>query len=226
MYTVGMSRLPKRFLKFVTVDEVTGCHNWTGTRTKGYGVLRLPGSRRYHRAHKVALLGPWTTYPEGTRLIRHLCNNKGCVNPAHLRLGTDRENHADRVADATAYTAAGEDHGNTRLTNKEVAALWNEYWAGGTTYQQLAKKYDIAKCTVSHIISGRSWTSVTDLLPRPPEEHPRVNNLRNAVRKLTNSQVREIRQRYAEGGVTQAELGEEYGVHQVTIGKIIREERY
>jgi DNA invertase Pin-like site-specific DNA recombinase len=160
------------------------------------------------------------------KLIRHLCNNKACVNPRHLRLGTERENHEDRIAAGTAYTAAAEDHGNTRLTNKDVAALWTEYWAGGITYEALAEKYGIAKCTVSHIISGRNWSTVTSKLPKPSGRHPSVANLRRAVRKLSNEQVEELRQRYAEGGVSQSELAAEYKVSQPTVGKIVRGERY
>lgn len=40
--------------------------------------------------------------------------------------------------------------------------------------------------------------------------------------KLTDEQVREIRARYAAGGVTQKQLGREFGVGQTTISAILR----
>jgi len=48
---------------------------------------------------------------------------------------------------------------------------------------------------------------------------------RNPASKLTDVQVKEIRQRYAAGGVTQEQLGTEYGVSFQAISKIVRGER-
>jgi len=44
---------------------------------------------------------------------------------------------------------------------------------------------------------------------------------RNGTAKLTESEVREIRKVYAEGGVSYAKLGETYGVHKMTVAQII-----
>ena len=43
----------------------------------------------------------------------------------------------------------------------------------------------------------------------------------NGCSKLTDEQVKEIREKYSQGGPTQQKLGEEYGVHFTVISSII-----
>lgn len=88
----------------------TGCWPWTGKLTdNGYGRSRVKenGGWRTAGAHQVAhylATGRWERRSEG-RLVRHLCHNRRCCNPAHLRGGTPLENAFDR-----AERRAGRDH--------------------------------------------------------------------------------------------------------------------
>ncbi|WP_313011371.1 HNH endonuclease signature motif containing protein [Brevundimonas sp.] len=70
--------------------------------TNGYGQSRIKKDGRWRGAgaHQVAYYqatGRWERQAEG-RLIRHLCHNRLCCNPAHLRGGTPAENGEDRIA--------------------------------------------------------------------------------------------------------------------------------
>ncbi|MFC5374753.1 HNH endonuclease signature motif containing protein [Brevundimonas faecalis] len=79
------------------------CWPWTGgLMTNGYGQtrVRMQGRWRSAGAHQVAYYlatGVWERRADG-RLVRHLCHNRLCCNPAHLRGGTALDNAWDRQA--------------------------------------------------------------------------------------------------------------------------------
>ena len=72
-----------------------GCWLWTAGGTKaGYGLFHPSTVKVYaHRYSYVLANGP---IPEGM-VVRHDCDTPRCVNPAHLRLGTNADNVRDRV---------------------------------------------------------------------------------------------------------------------------------
>ena len=78
------------------VDTEGDCWQWLGAKNaKGYGFFRIAGVlQRAHRASYEMLVGP---IPPGLT-IDHLCLNKSCVNPAHLKVVTMRENLQRRHA--------------------------------------------------------------------------------------------------------------------------------
>lgn len=78
------------------IEQTETCWNWIGgKRRKGYGAVEWDGRKR--GAHQVAwelVNGP---IPPGKHVL-HSCDNPSCVRISHLRLGTNKENHAERVA--------------------------------------------------------------------------------------------------------------------------------
>jgi hypothetical protein len=86
--------LPERFWE--KVEKTDTCWNWTGQRNElGYGLMWLNGKGGY-RAHRMAYelsIGP---IPEGM-VIDHRCHNASCVNPAHLRACTQKQNSEHKI---------------------------------------------------------------------------------------------------------------------------------
>jgi len=79
-----------------TIRTETGCVVWTGAKTdKGYGLIEVKGKTR--RAHRVAYETFKGEIPAGL-LILHRCDNPSCVNPEHLRTGTQVDNMQEMVA--------------------------------------------------------------------------------------------------------------------------------
>jgi hypothetical protein len=95
------------------------------------------------------------------------------------------------------------------LTAGQVEALRRTYHAGGFTQEQLAQRYGVAQSYVSGIVRGELRAEVGG----PISENNRS--------KLTEQDAREIRGRYAAGGITYAELAEDYPVVATNICHVV-----
>lgn len=93
-----------RFLSSWTPEPNTGCWLWLGPITaKGYGLFsnRIMRGKKAHRYSWTLRNGP---IPEGM-VVDHICRERSCVNPDHLRLATPRENALENSLSPTALNA-------------------------------------------------------------------------------------------------------------------------
>jgi hypothetical protein len=109
-----------RFHTKYVVNEDTGCWNWIGVMHPseyGHFGITVNGKVVQKRAHRFSfekLVGP---IPHG-EIIRHICNNRKCVNPDHLKSGTSSDNMQDCLRSGRHCSQTG----NTqRKITKEMA---------------------------------------------------------------------------------------------------------
>ena len=84
---------PERFRAAVIERGPDDCWEWTGSRhPQGYGMFSVNGRNIY--AHRFSAMLHFGMFDRRSRVM-HSCDNPGCVNPAHLSLGTQRDNMLD-----------------------------------------------------------------------------------------------------------------------------------
>ena len=143
--------------KFAVTHSDAGCWEWTASRQPGgYGQVIYNG--RVTRAHRVAYLIFVGPIPPGM-FVCHRCDNRACVNPAHLFLGTHNDNMRDAVSKGrmSRQGKPGESNGRAKLTRGDVSEIRLRV-AQGATQISLARLYGVGPTAISRIIKGRSWT--------------------------------------------------------------------
>lgn len=130
------------------------CWPWTGAKNwKGYGFFRWDGKNQ--NAHRVAWILANGPIPDGIHCL-HKCDNRECQNPAHLFLGTNLDNIADKMAKGRHRGARGERSGSAKLTSEHVYQILDRA-AAGEKYASIAKDFGVYEGHISMIVTRRTW---------------------------------------------------------------------
>jgi len=133
------------------------CWDVTGSLlNSGYGRIKKNGksalahrfSWEYHNKKKI---------PEGLCVL-HSCDNRSCVNPEHLRLGTHQDNMDDMAK--RNISIKGENHHRAKLTEDKVLKIYKDAHAG-ESLTKMAKNHGVSVQSISHIKLGRAWAHIT-----------------------------------------------------------------
>ena len=144
-----------RFLSRVDCRGSDECWPWRGGKLpNGYGAFWLGSNNTgAHRAAYRLFVGE---IPAGL-VVRHSCDNKECVNPAHLTLGSQAQNIADKVG--RGRQARGESHGNARYTEDCVARI-RAAFALGRRQASISFCAGAERTFVWRVVHGVSWPHV------------------------------------------------------------------
>lgn len=145
-----MRSLKQRFESKTLLIPFHECWEWVGCKRKnGYGALGLGGRGGGERgAHRVSYEIFNGQIPDGL-CVMHRCDNRGCVNPHHLSLGSHKENTRDCISKGRFRVR--------KLSIAQVSEIRRKYSLGKSTYRGLAREFDTTKSNIEKIVKGETW---------------------------------------------------------------------
>lgn len=152
------SPLVDRFFDLIGRKTESGCVLWAGRvhKRNGYGLINPDNSNRSLGAHRLSyelMIGP---IPDGLYVL-HRCDNRLCILPTHLFVGTQLENMQDCVA--KGRQARGEMLGRSKLTVESIMEIRRRCGNGESQYL-LATHFGVCQQVISDIKRRKTWKHV------------------------------------------------------------------
>lgn len=157
--------LAERFWKRVRKSEAqNGCWIWIGRLSdSGYGMIdRGPADANQTGAHRASWEIHRGQIPNGMWVL-HNCpggDNRACVRPDHLWLGTVADNNADAVRKGANRGAIGTANASAKLDEMKVREIRAAYAAGDVAQLTLGRRYGVSQEVISRIVRFQAWTHV------------------------------------------------------------------
>jgi hypothetical protein len=143
-----IDRFERKFVRGPTTD----CWLWNAAVNKGgYGIFLFGG--RNITAHRAAYKIYVALVPDDL-FVCHRCDNRRCVNPNHLFLGSATENMTDR--DAKGRQAKGSDFKRSKLNQAAIVEIHQSRLPDTV----LARKFGVTKGAINHVRHRRNWRHI------------------------------------------------------------------
>lgn len=146
--------------KVAWTEDPSDCWLWTAARDRdGYGVF-TPNTKEMiqWRAHRYAYYLMGWDMPVGS-VVCHRCDNRACVNPMHLVLGSASDNNHER--DERGRTSRGARHYKAKLDRARAAEIRARYRPGRPRHpgngEDLMAEFGIGKSTLYRVLRRELW---------------------------------------------------------------------
>lgn len=149
-----------RFMQYV--EKTDTCWKWTGairshSKRGGYGTFTMKDKQWISsRASYTLFKGQ---IPDEL-FVLHSCDNRICVNPEHLSVGTHQENMNDMKSKGRQANQNGENHGNNKLMDCDICEILvlNSF---GFTNIEIAKQFKVSDGLISMIVNKKRWAHIS-----------------------------------------------------------------
>jgi predicted transcriptional regulator len=211
--------------------DIDSCWEWiAGCAMDGYGRFWFDSkSINAHRFIYTCFNGPIPP----KMCVCHACDNKPCVNPYHLWLGTSYENTHDMMNKNRLVVHKGSENGMSILTEGMVYEILEDIYNNKyTSNKEISIKYDIHVDTIMDILNNKSWRDISQ------DSCKKLNcdlkflkskishkNLAKYIR-VTEETICEIREELKRNiGLSQAKIAKKFGVSQPLVSLIYLNKR-
>lgn len=158
VYKRKVTPIKERFERYFSIPypNVKDCWEWKARISNfGYGqfAIKAGNVKQAHRLSYEIYIGK---IPKG-KLVCHSCDNRKCVNPKHLWLGTQKDNVRDMWSKNRAKISPGDKNGSAKLNWEKVDNIRKLRRDKLIYYKDLAKMFNVDYSTIKNIINNRSW---------------------------------------------------------------------
>lgn len=205
-------KLIDHFNKFFTINPENNCWEWHRGMVYGYG--QYTHNYINYRAHRFSYELFKEKIPKGL-CVCHRCDNRKCVNPDHLFLGTPLENALDAVAKKRNPHKGT--HGCSKLTNIQREEIISKFYKGIRRID-LASEYEVHHRTIQNIVTAPEV--IVKYGKRKKPYYASMIGEAHVKSKLKNADILLIRQRRANGEYLHI-IAKDYGVSRSAITLVI-----
>lgn len=133
------------------------CWEWIGCLCGGYGQFCI-GSGVYTVSHRFSYSLEYGEIADDIKVL-HECDNKRCVNPNHLFLGTNKDNTQDMIAKGRSKCIGkiGERNKSSKLTDEKVLEMRRMHRSGEYNQRQISKMFGISTSVTFAVIHNQTW---------------------------------------------------------------------
>ncbi len=147
-----------RFIsKMALPNSKNGCIRYLGAFShSGYGVFDI--NEKTHSAHRISYELFVGKIPKG-KMVLHKCDNRQCIAPQHLFIGTQADNMKDMHVKNRHHKNKGEKCGHSKLSVTDVKNI-KAALKRGMKQKYIALRYKVSPMTVSDIKHKRTWKHI------------------------------------------------------------------
>lgn len=136
------------------------CLIWGPVNSTRYGTITI--NKKNYSAHRIIATLVYGL-PAENQVVMHSCNNKPCINPEHLSIGSQSDNlkYAASLRRNFVPGLKGEEHRMSKLNDTSVREIREKY-KNGISSVKLGLEYGVNGRTIRSLLAGKTWKHVND----------------------------------------------------------------